>query len=224
MIIDDRGIVRDITIGEDDLAGRGIEDWLNRPWADTVATENRNKISEMLAGIGTPGRWRQVNHSLASGDLPIRYLTIPAGGGSVVAIGRDMRAAAAVQQRLLRAQQSMERDSLRLRQLEARYRLLFDSAREAIMVIDATTRRIVEANPAARRIAGPANGAIEGLAFSALVHADDREIAVAALGKVAVAEHGQPGRIRLVDGQVCEMSATLFRQERGALPTRTIRL
>ncbi len=218
MIIDEDGIVRDISIGDDSLAAQGIEGWLNRPWADSVMAENRNKITEMLAGIGEPGRWRQVNHNLLSGELPIRYLTIPAKDGNMVAIGRDMRAAAAFQQRLLRAQQSMERDSLRLRQLEARYRLLFDSAPEAIIVVDATTRRITEANPAARRIAGISvgPGSIEGQAFAAIIHADDREIAVAALGAVAAAEQRHPARVRLSDGQYCALSATMFRQDRGA--------
>ena len=215
MIIDRDGIVRDVTVGDHSLADHGMEAWLNRPWLDTVAPENRNKISEMLAGTGEPGRWRQVNHVLPTGDLPIRYLVIPADRGRTVAIGRDMRAAAAFQQRLLRAQQAMERDSLRLRQLEARYRLLFDSAPEAAIIVDATTRRITETNPAARVLAGLAVGAAEGQPFTAVIHPDDREVAVAMLGAVAAAEQRQPKRVRVVDGHACAMSATLFRQERG---------
>jgi transcriptional regulator PpsR len=151
LIIDSAGVIRDVVIGNAELADCGIEFWVNRKWADTVQPENRIKIDELLAGAGDPARWRQVNHSTENGDLPMRYLAVRTGeDGGVVAIGRDMRAAAVFQQRLLRAQQSMERDSLRLRQLEARYRLLFDTAIEAIVVVDATTRRIIEANPRAR--------------------------------------------------------------------------
>ncbi len=214
LVIDGGGVIRDITIGADDLAGAGLQSWLNLRWADTVVPENRDKIEELLAGTGVAGRWRQVNHPLSSGELPIRYLAIPAGAdGSVVAIGRDMRVAAALQQRLLRAQQAMERDSLRLRQLEARYRLLFDSAIEAIIVVDATSRAIVEVNPAARRLAGDA---IEGESFAEIVHADDRDRAIAMLGAVAAAEQRHPGAVRLADGEPVQTSATLFRQDRGA--------
>ena len=216
LMIDGEGIVRDIAVGGGDLAGQGIEDWLNRPWADTVHSENRVKVNEMLAGTGEPGRWRQVNHSTESGELPMRYLAMPAGDdGRMLAIGRDMRAAAASQQRLLRAQQSMERDSLRLRQLEARYRLLFDSAVEAVVIIDAVSRRITEANPCARRITGIGNDAVEGQPLTNFVHPDDREAAVAMLGAVAAAEQTHPGRMRLASGLACLWSATLFRQDRG---------
>ncbi len=220
LFIDPAGLIRDIRIGSDDLEGLGIEDWLDRPWRDTVAIENIDKIAEMLAGTGVTGRWRQVNHPMnaasPSGDLPIRYLAMPAGDdGSIVAIGRDMRAVAAVQQRLLRAQQAMERDSLRLRQIEARYRLLFDSAHEAIIVIDATSRRLAEANPAARRLTGLGTGAIEDKNFAGIFHAADRDAAIALAGAVAAAEQRHPARLRLLDGQPVLLSATLFRQDRG---------
>ncbi len=205
-----------MAMGTGDLADQGIESWMDRPWRDTVQPENRIKIDEMLAGRGDPSRWRQVNHLAPAGDLPIRYLTLPTGDeGRLLVIGRDMRAAAALQQRLLRAQQAMERDSLRLRQLEARYRLLFDSAPEAIIVVDSSNRRITEANPAARRLAGLPAGGIDGQPFVTIIDAEDREAAVAALGAVAAAEQRQPAPIRLIDGAACAMSVTLFRQDRG---------
>ncbi len=214
LVIDSHGIIRDIRTGNDDFAGAGLETWLNRPWADTVSDENQVKIAELIAGNGEPGRWRQVNHTTPTGDLPVRYLAIPAGDdGRIVAIGRDMRAAAAMQQRLLRAQQAMERDSLQLRQLEARYRLLFDSALEAIVIVDATTRRIIEANPAAARLADGVE--LAGQSFATLVHPDDRETAAALLGAIAATEQRHPGRLRLTDGTICLLVATLFRQDRG---------
>jgi len=170
----------------------------------------------MLEGV-TPGRWRQVNHPSVSGDLPIRYLAIAAGeDGRLMAIGRDMRAAAALQQRLLRAQQAMERDSLRLRQLEARYRLLFENAEEAIIIVDTSTRRITEANPAARRLAGLPMLALDGQPFAAVVDPADRDSAIALLGAAAAAEQRQPAQLKMIGGEPCLVSATLFRQDRGS--------
>ncbi|MFZ4688943.1 MAG: transcriptional regulator PpsR [Polymorphobacter sp.] len=217
LFIDADGVIRDIMIGAGDLGDQGIDSWLNRRWTETVAPENRVKLEEMMRGEGDPGRWRHVNHPGLSGDLPIRYIAVRSdNSGSIVAIGRDMRSAAAFQQRLLRAQQSMERDSLRLRQLEARYRLLFDSASEAILIIDSATRRIIEANPAARSLISGDPAPAEGRAFTALVHVDDREVAVALLAAAAAAEQRQPGGLRLTDGTACRVSATLFRQDRSA--------
>ena len=47
-----------------------------------------------------------------------------------IAFGRDLREAGKLQQRLLQVQQSLERDYLRMRQLEARYRMLFERSTE----------------------------------------------------------------------------------------------
>lgn len=216
LLIDGDGRVRDLAMGNADLADHGLQDWIGRRWAETVLPENRAKIEEMLES-GSGGRWRQVNHPSVAGDLPIRYLALPAGeDGRLVAIGRDMRAAAALQQRLLRAQQSMERDSLRLRQLEARYRLLFETAAEPIIVVDTLNRRIVEANPSARRLAGELTTSLEQQPFTSIVSAQDREAAVALLGAAAAADQRHPSRIRMIGGETCQISATLFRQDRGS--------
>jgi transcriptional regulator PpsR len=216
LLVDSQGVIRDLSMGNPELADHGVQGWLGRAWADTVLPENRAKIEEMLEGM-TPGRWRQVNHPLVSGDLPIRYLTLGAGAdGRLVAIGRDMRAAAALQQRLLRAQQAMERDSLRLRQLEARYRLLFDKSDEATIIVDTATRRIVEANPAACQLAGLPEAGLEGQPFASLFRPQDREAAIALLGAAAAAEQRQPLQLHMRGGHACLVTATLFRQGRGS--------
>ena len=217
LLIDRAGVVETVTLGTADLADHGLCDWPGQRWADTVQPENRAKIDDMLGGSGEPGRWRQVNHPSPGGDLPVRYLAIETGeNGRILAVGRDMRAAAAQQQRLLRAQQAMERDSLHLRQLEARYRLLFDSAQDAIIVIDATSRRITDINPAARRLTGVGSGPIDGQAFTTLIAADDREAVTAQLGAIAAAAQPQPARVTLASGDACLLSATLFRQDRSS--------
>jgi transcriptional regulator PpsR len=217
LLVDDRGIIENVTLGAPDLADHGVNDWPGQRWADTVLPENRAKIDAMLAGDGDKSRWRQVNHPSSSGDVPIRYLAIDTGEqGRILAVGRDMRAAAVQQQRLLRAQQAMERDSLQLRQLEARYRLLFDSAQDAIVVIDATSRRVTDINPAARRLSGLGTATIDGAAFTILVAPADRESVSALLGSIAAAAQSHPSRITLANGTLCLMSATLFRQDRSS--------
>ena len=64
-------------------------------------------------------------------------------------MGRDLRPLAVMQQRLLNAQQSMERDYVRLRHAETRYRLLFQVSSEPVMIIDAGSNMVLDANPAA---------------------------------------------------------------------------
>ena len=217
LVLDGRGVIRDVALGSGELAGDGFDAWIDRPWIDTVSHESRGKVEEMLrdAGKRGPARWRQVNHPLGDREVPIRYLAIDAArDGRVIAIGRDMRAAAALQQRLLAAQQSMERDYVRLRQMETRYRLLFDQSGEAVFIVDTATRRITEANPAARRLAGDER--LTGQPFVAVLAGVSRDMALAQLGAVAAAEHSAVVIVDTDDGVACEMSATLFRQDRGS--------
>ena len=219
-ILDDRGIIVDLAISEAQLAAHALDQSVGQPFLDTVTIESRPKIVEMLgdAAMGLPARWRQVTHPTVIGDLPVRYLVASLSGGRMVAIGRDLREAAALQQRLLQAQQSLERDYLRLRQAEARYRLLFDMATEPVLIVDAATRRIREANPAANRALGAKQGALVDQPVIGIVDPDDREAFIAYLGSAEAADDAGFVDLRLRSGRgLAQLSARLFRQARTAL-------
>ncbi len=230
LVIDPGGVIRDIAITNADLAAQGFGDWTGQRWTDIATAESKPKIAQMLADAAgaEPARWRQINHPTASGDVPVRYLVMRLGLGGAIAIGRDMRAAAAVQQRLLQTQQSLERDYIRLRQAEARYRLLFDLGTEPVLIIDAATRKIREINPAAARLIGGKDGAFTDQPVAMIVDPADREALIAHLGAAGASDDLPALSVRLTGGQEVAMSARLFRQGRAALllvrllPTATI--
>ena len=60
-----------------------------------------------------------------------------------MAIGRDVRAAAVLQQKLIEAQIAIERDYAKTRNMETRYRLLFQLYSEPVLIVDAATHRVV---------------------------------------------------------------------------------
>ncbi len=152
LIVDADGVIQGAS-GAADFAEEKIGGWLGRRLVDTVTVESRTKVDELLrdAGPGEITRWRQVNHPSPTGiDLPIRYTALrPDADGPILVLGRDMRTVAALQRRLADTQQTLERDYDRLRAAETRYRLLFQICGEAVLVVDSTTRRVIEANPAA---------------------------------------------------------------------------
>jgi transcriptional regulator PpsR len=162
LIVDDAGIIRDVSIGAqdlmDDLAGHA--NWVGKPWADTVMPDSRAKVAALLADAGAKGepRWRHLNLPATSGvDVPILYAAVRAGApGRIVVFGRDLRAVSSLQRRLVDAQQSMERDYARIRHVETRYRLLFQVATDAVLIVDGASRRIMESNPTAQRLFGNA--------------------------------------------------------------------
>ena len=221
-ILSPDGAVLDISMSEGDLAKHGFADWVGSAWIDTVTVESRAKIDDMLAEAAKPGyapRWRQVNHVAPGGDVAMRYLMMALGNeGRFIAIGRDMRAIAALQQRLLQSQQSIERDYLRLRQAETRYRVLFDMVSEPVLIVDADDRRIREANPAAHRLLEANPGELAGVAIQKIVAPEQADDLIAYLGAAEAADDLAPAEFRLADRRGdAKISARLFRQARKPL-------
>ena len=155
LVVDRDGRVVDVAVGIDPPTVDSPERWRGQRLVDTVAPDSRDKISRLLAEAdAAPARWRQINHPGADGaDLPMQYCAYATReGGPIVVIGRDLQGVAALQQRLIETQQSLEQDYWRRRQVETRYRLLFQVASEAVVIVDARNQRVLEANPSAEAL------------------------------------------------------------------------
>ena len=226
LIVDGEGIIRDLAFGNDELSKAGYQDWLGKSWAQTVTVESRPKVEALLRELGGKGapKWRHINHPSADGaDLPLLYAAVPVGSkghalavGRSVAFGRDLRANAALQQRLVSAQQSMERDYWRMRHMETRYRVLFQVSSEPVLILDAATLKLEDANPAASKLLGDATqraGWSLARAFDAAGQAavDELFAAVRATGRSDTVK-ARLGK----DGSEWTVSASLFRQEKSS--------
>lgn len=221
-IVSAEGVILDAAVSNRELVDHGFADWVGTAFVDTLTIESRSKAIEMIADAGKSGaapRWRQVNHPASGGDIPVRYLMMALGSSErLVAIGRDMRGAAAMQQRLLQTQQSLERDYIKLRQAETRYRLLFDIASEPVLIVDAATRRIREANPAAHRLLDAPDGSLIGNPVDAIVETRDRDDFIAHLGAAEAADELAPIALHLAGRRgEARISARLFSQSRQPL-------
>jgi transcriptional regulator PpsR len=165
LVLDAEGVIRTVCVGAEPL-GMAPGEWVGRTWADVVTGDTRPKVEQLLLEVrtGQSTRRREVNHPSAGGqDIPISYAAVRLGQhGPVLVVGRDLRAIAAIQQRFIDAQQEMERDYWKQRQAESRYRLLFQVATDAVMVVDARSLRIVEANQAAGQLFGRSSDELIG--------------------------------------------------------------
>jgi transcriptional regulator PpsR len=219
-VIDKGGVIRDLAVPGGDPTGGEVGAWLDKRWADTVVRDSRNKVEEMLRDAAAEGdaRWREINHPVSGGgSVSLRCLALKADDdGRIIAIARDQSLVAELQQRLVQAQQALERDYARLREAEARYRLLFHLTQEAILVVDAGTRKIADANPEANRLLGAVDSALVGRAFASVVDAESRDDAVAVLAKAGGARGEARARLWR-GGEPLELSASLLRQERHPL-------
>ncbi len=224
LILDSDGVIRDISFQSDELAKEleGDRSWSGKRWADTVTPESRTKVDSLLhdAAAGAAPRWRHINQGAPGREaVPVLYSAIRVGNGQrVVAFGRDLRAISALQQRLVDAQQSVERDYARLRHVEMRYRLLFEMSAEPVLVLDAFTHRITEANPAARHLFGELGRRLVGHLFPEAFDPAGAQAVRELLSGVRASGRADDVRARVAgqDNEV-QVFASLFRQESAAL-------
>ena len=220
LTLDTSGVIEDVSAGQDTLVTLGCQGWVGRRWIDTVTPESQTKVEDLLrdAADGLPTRWRHINHPVASGhDMPLQYIVLALGpSGKRVALARDLEGVAELQRRLVETQQSMERDYLRLRHIEARYRVLFDTSGEAILLVDAGSQRVLEANASAQTVLRDGVKRLVGRdireCFDADSHGEIQSLLRMALatGRIEMCSASLPGV-----ASAWTVSATVFRQEGG---------
>ena len=158
LVIDNDGVIRSVAEGASPLPA-ACSSWVGQRWVDTASADTRRKVELLLDEIGAIGvsQRREVNHPIVDGDaVPMAWTAIRLGErGPVVAVGRDLRAVAAIQRRFLDAQHEMELDYWQRRHADSRYRTLFQVARDAVLVLDADSFEVIESNEAARSLFSP---------------------------------------------------------------------
>ena len=225
LVLDGAGVIRDTAFQSgqlmDDLPGSAA--WVGQPIEATVTPESRPKIAALMQDVAARAepRWRQVNHLAPDGrSVPVLYCGVQAGGdGRVVAFGRDLRAMSALQQRLMNAQQGMERDYARLRDVEMRYRLLFQMSGEAVLIADPAKGRVTEANPAAKELCGSGVADVTGRALADLFDPATLPAIQAAIDATRAGGQAEDVAARLSgeEGLAVTLRLSPFRQANAAL-------
>lgn len=236
LVMDADGVIRNAALGEAAI-GRGADQWVGCRFADTVTQDTRAKIEQLLHDVRQTGvsRRREVNLPGEGGaSIPVAFTAIRLGvGGPVLAVGRDLRAIAAIQQRFVHAQQELERDYWRQRQTETRHRQLYQVATDAVLVVDAASLTVLQANRAAADLFGRGETRMAGLQAVAGIDLAFRP-AVEELLSAARAS-GRPAEIRARLGRpggqqasaaLVDVSATPFRSrsDAGSQPLLLVRM
>lgn len=217
-LILEEGIVRDVAVGNKDLVDEGYpEAWRDQPWVDTVTIESRPKVEDLLRNASTPQPLaRQINYRSRTGsDLPVRFTAIHADGERVIALGRDLRATARLQQRLVEAHQNLERDYARLREAETRYRLLFQAVPHPVLIVQPERQLVLEANPAAAAALGVSVESILGEPIETHLAEGSRSAAVRAIAEATTQGEASAAMLQLANGDGYDLSASAFREDAG---------
>lgn len=220
LAIDSEGRIQDAAFQRVDLPLelKDTDQWIGRSWQATVAAESQPKIELLLeeAASRKISRWREIRYPATRGpDIPILFSAV-ATGERFVAIGRDVRAAAALQQKLVEAQIAIERDYSRMRNVESRYRIMFQISSEPVLIVDAATHRVVEANPAASALLGDSPTHLIGKLFPDAFLFETPSVAQSISLAIRAQSKIEHTRLKLDGGREFVLDGVFFRQDASA--------
>ncbi len=167
--LDSEGRIKHLTIRDPDLARQLAGGWRGVTLIDTVSDESRDKAERWLGALrSADGQTVEgdFSHVLPDGSqLPVHYSALRIEPDQLLAMGRDLRPMAELRQQLLNAQQALEKDYWRLRQVETRYRMLLQMVADAVLVLDESSGRILEANAVVGKLLGVGGRSVIGKSF-----------------------------------------------------------
>ncbi|MEM7081577.1 MAG: transcriptional regulator PpsR [Pseudomonadota bacterium] len=221
LVVDGEGVIVDAFAEQGAAAFGDLNAWIGRSWVDTVTIESRPKIEALLRTTPerSPSRWRQVNlptDEEADTAILFRVFSVKSNGDKIV-MGRDLRALSVMQQELLDVQHSMEDDYARLYQAETRYRMLFKMSSEAILIVDAHGRDIVEANPAASEYLDQPVKHLVSKRFGKFFIEDSANSIEQLLASVRATGQGAAIKVETQRGSHFVLNAELLRQDDASL-------
>jgi transcriptional regulator PpsR len=202
-------------VSSDSLAEEGIQAWQGRSWNEIIeAPAHASRTAKGPDFAGATSCFQVAQWFPSGRRLPIEFTTISLGDGAgFVALGRNLQAISDLQGRLLQEQRAREQDYWRIREIETRYRLLFDASNEAVLLVRLTNLRIVEANLAATKVLG----LLPGTEFHLGLQLRDRKSFEIMLDKVR--EQGRaPGIVLHLgrDASAWSLRASLMNSETGS--------
>jgi transcriptional regulator PpsR len=217
LTLDKDGVIQNVVRAKS-LAKEPLDQWLGRRWGEMMEPAIDDGALQKIEDVRLRGDSScfQVRQRFPSGrELAMEYTTFSLGKkAGFVAIGRSLEAISELQSRLLLAQEARERDYWKMREIETRYRTLFDATSEAVALVGVSDLRVVEANLCATKNLDLAPGA----PFLARLDDRDRRVLDEMLAKTR--EEGRaPGVVLRATpfGQLWSLRASLMNAESGAL-------
>jgi transcriptional regulator PpsR len=153
LTIDEDGVIQKVVTAQS-LARESLDQWRGKRWGETIDPAIGAVVLKKIEDVRRRGDSScfEVRQRFPSGlELPMEYTTFSFGEGGFVAIGRNLAAISELRSRLQLAQEARERDYWKMREIETRYRTLFDATTEAVALVNVSDLSVIEANLRATR-------------------------------------------------------------------------
>ena len=174
-----------------------LSDWEGALLASVLTEESLRKFQKRLTEMRDARRGPlavEITHAdHANWEFPIRYsMHRIVADGSLLLLGRDLRPIAEVQQQLVAAQMTLERDYETQREMDTRYRVLMEVSRDPIVLISMSSGRIADVNAAAAVLLGGQRADLVGAAIAQEFEGRRRGEFLESMANLAVAESQGP--------------------------------
>ena len=172
IVLDTGGTVKSVIVNPLNPTLGRLDHWKDRDIREFMAEDSLSKLETQLEayrkGQKTAVDAIEVNHyDNANWEFPIRYTLHKTGNPDVILmLGRDLRPIAELQHRLVKAQLALEKDYETHRDYETRYRVIMEASRDALVLVDVASGRIVDLNATAAQVLGADADALTGSAFT----------------------------------------------------------
>lgn len=218
VVISETGAILSVLVNPDNDAFRQLERWENKDIRTTLTIDSVSKFENRLAEFlknKSKVRPVELNHTDESirWESPVRYRFHRIGpDGAILLLGRDLRPIAEMQQQLVEAQLSLERDYETQREYDTRFRVLMESTTEAIVFVSVLTGEITEANSAAVTLVDRPLESLIGNQLSGCFEGRKRGDMVDVLASQAISDLNKKMTAELRgNGGAVEIFPTLFR-------------
>jgi transcriptional regulator PpsR len=172
IVLDTSGTVKSVIVNPLNPTLGRLDHWKDRDIREFMAEDSLSKLETQLeayrGGTNRPADAIEVNHyDNANWEFPIRYTLHKTGRDDIILmLGRDLRPIAELQHRLVKAQLALEKDYETHRDYETRYRVIMETARDALILVDVTSGRIIDLNSLAAQMLGADADTLSGGAFT----------------------------------------------------------
>jgi transcriptional regulator PpsR len=196
LLVSPAGIITSVMANPHHRTFGSLQHWEGRPLNSVLTTESIAKFEARVAELRTDKVTRAIEMNHADDltfEIPVRYVMhLLEPDGSILMLGRDLRPIAEMQQQLVKAQLSLERDYESHREIDTRYRVLMETTRDAIVVVAMTTGRIVDLNMVAAVLLGGSRADLIGAAIAQEFEGRRRGEFLEAMANLAVADSSAP--------------------------------
>ncbi len=157
VLLDRSGIIKDIFISKNFVIASNTKTWINKNIKKFLTIESIEKIENFLGSAwnkeDNTGRPIELNHvDEKNWEFPIKYHSTVINDNSVLISGRDLKNIAEMQQQLINAQLSIEKEYEKYRGYDTRFRVMLENSGENILILNANTGQITDANVSAAKL------------------------------------------------------------------------